>query len=423
MSKIYRKVALERLSSPEQLDQLMQVTNPRGWLALAALLALLVLAVLWGFLGAIPTEGLGRGILLRSGGVTELVAAGSGQVEAVLAKVGDSIEAGQIVARVRQEGLSRQVDDMEAKKRELASEFQALERYTTKQKRMAAANLDQTRANLERSIATRERQIGLLEARIVVQGDLLADGLITEQALLAVDQELNTVRDQLAADRIAKDGLDLQRLEAEQAIDQQLDVRRGVLRDLELQLRELRGNLSENVQIVAPFGGRVLELLVDQGAVVSPGTPVLSMEIASEELLAVVFVKAEQGKQIRVGMEARVVPSTVQREEHGFMLGTVIRVAEFPSTARGMQRLLANQELVTDLMAEGPPVQVDVALTRDATTPSGYRWSSSRGPALEITSGTLADGSVIMRKDRPIALVIPRLRGRLGEPGAEEQAP
>ena len=38
---IFRKVALERLSSPEQLDQLMQVTSPKGWLALAGLGALL----------------------------------------------------------------------------------------------------------------------------------------------------------------------------------------------------------------------------------------------------------------------------------------------------------------------------------------------------------------------------------------------
>ena len=34
---IFRKVALERLSSPEQLDQLLQVTDPKGWMALGAL--------------------------------------------------------------------------------------------------------------------------------------------------------------------------------------------------------------------------------------------------------------------------------------------------------------------------------------------------------------------------------------------------
>ena len=34
--RLFRKVALERLSSPERLDELMQLTTPGGWLALVA---------------------------------------------------------------------------------------------------------------------------------------------------------------------------------------------------------------------------------------------------------------------------------------------------------------------------------------------------------------------------------------------------
>jgi len=247
-----------------------------------------------------------------------------------------------------------------------------------------------------------------------VQKELLADGLITQQTLLATEEELNTARDLLAARRLELNGLELQRLEGEQQLDQQLETRRAVQRDLELALRELRSSLGENVHIVSPEAGRVLELLVDRGAVVSPGTPVLSMEIVSEELVAVIFVPAALGKQVRRGMEARVVPSTVKREECGYMLGEVTGVAEFPATARGMQRLLANEGLVSDLLEQGPPIQVDVALGRDPSTPSGYRWSSSLGPDTEISSGTLAAGSIIVREDRPIALALPQLRDRLG---------
>jgi HlyD family secretion protein len=65
-------------------------------------------------------------------------------------------------------------------------------------------------------------------------------------------------------------------------------------------------------------------------------------------------------------------------------------------------------------MAGGPLIQVDVALEHDPATPTGYRWSSSRGPNLEISSGTLTSGGVIVKKDRPISLVIPTLREKLG---------
>ena len=54
--QIFRKVALERLSSPEQLDLVMQVTSPRSWIALSAVGLLLVTLVIWGILGSIPEK-------------------------------------------------------------------------------------------------------------------------------------------------------------------------------------------------------------------------------------------------------------------------------------------------------------------------------------------------------------------------------
>lgn len=411
---VFRKVSLERLSSPEQLDQLMQVTNPRGWLALGALVALLIAALVWGIFGSIPTEAFGEGILLRRGGVSDLVTTGSGQVQEVLVAVGDVIDKGQVVATIRQDSLLRQIDDAEARKTALEAEYQDLIDYAEEQKRLSAGNLAQQRANLERSIETLERNLEILEERIAAQRDLLADGLITQQTLLTTEQEFNTTRDQIASQRLEASGLELRRLEAEQQLDQQIEARQGELRDLDLELRELRASLEENVNVISADSGRVLELMVDRGDVVSPGTAILSMEVSSEELMAVVYVPAELGKQVQPGMEVRVSPSNVKREEYGYMLGEVTWAAEFPSTSRGMRRLLGNEELVSKLMQEGPPIQVDVALDRDPTTPTGYRWSSSIGPDLEISSGTLTTGSIIVREDRPIALVIPKIREQLG---------
>jgi hypothetical protein len=51
--KLFRKAALEKLSSPEELDQLMQVTTPKGWVALVALIGFLGAAVMIGIFGVI----------------------------------------------------------------------------------------------------------------------------------------------------------------------------------------------------------------------------------------------------------------------------------------------------------------------------------------------------------------------------------
>jgi HlyD family secretion protein len=411
---IFRKVALERLSSPEQLDQLVQVTDPRGWLALTGLSALLLAALGWGIWGSIPSQAHGEGILLRQGGVSDLVAAANGQVTEILVGVGDVIEKGQPVARIRQDTLNRQIRDNQAKEAALQTEYLTLQRSSDVQKRLRARDLAQQKANLEHSIDALEKDVALLQERIAAEKSLLDDGLITKQAFLSTQQDLNARRDQLAQQRLDLNGLELRRLEADQQLDQQLEARQATLRDLEIQIRELSAQLKENVNVLSPFSGRVLEVLTDRGGVVTPGTPVLSVEVLSEDLMAVLFVPASAGKKVQRGMAVQVSPSTVKREEYGSMLGRVAWVAEFPSSARGMTRLLGNEALVTRLMIEGPPIQVNVALTRNPATPTGYSWSSSRGPSLKISSGTLAAGDVVVQKDRPIALVIPTLREKLG---------
>ncbi len=63
-SNIFRKEALERLSSPEQLDQLMQIVTPRSWLPLVVLGGLMSVGVVWSFVGKIPVTTTGRGVIV-----------------------------------------------------------------------------------------------------------------------------------------------------------------------------------------------------------------------------------------------------------------------------------------------------------------------------------------------------------------------
>jgi HlyD family secretion protein len=411
---IFRKVALERLSSPEQLDQLLQVTNPQGWMALGALGLILLTSIGWGVFGSIPTEASGEGILLGRQGVANIVAPENGQLEELVVAVGDFIEKGQVVARIRQEDLSRQVQQSREKLADARRQFEELQRFAGAQKELKGRELSQKRANLERTIEAAEREIKNLEDRIAADQALLADGLVTKQTVLASEQSLNQARERLNSARLERDGLGLQQLESKQQLDQQIEASKGLIRDLELELREREARLGEAAKVTAPSAGRVLELLVAQGDVVTPGTPILNLEVPSKDLMAVLFIPAAAGKKVHRGMAARITPSTVKREEYGFIRGRVVEVAEFPSTQRGMVRTLGNEALVQKLMTEGPPIQIRIALDPDPATPTGYRWSSSTGPSVRISSGTLAGGSVVVREERPLSLVLPKVREKLG---------
>ena len=70
--KLFREKSLEAVESPESLNDYMRVTSPGIWLVLAAVIALLVGAVLWGIFGRIDTT-LGVAIDAQADGCVCLV--------------------------------------------------------------------------------------------------------------------------------------------------------------------------------------------------------------------------------------------------------------------------------------------------------------------------------------------------------------
>ena len=58
--KIFRETALQRLSSPEQLDRLIHVTSPKTWVAVVTGLSLIAGAVVWEIVGTVPLRVPGR---------------------------------------------------------------------------------------------------------------------------------------------------------------------------------------------------------------------------------------------------------------------------------------------------------------------------------------------------------------------------
>ena len=63
---IFRKVSLDRLSSPEQLDTLLRITRPHAWLALVALAVLLGVGLFWSVTARLPIEMSAPALLVQS---------------------------------------------------------------------------------------------------------------------------------------------------------------------------------------------------------------------------------------------------------------------------------------------------------------------------------------------------------------------
>lgn len=416
-SPVFRKVSLERLSSPEQLDQLMTVTDPKGWIVLGAFGAVLLTAIVWGFAGSIPQNVGGTGILVRSGGVFEVIALSSGRVNDLAVEVGDEVTEGQVVARLAQPELADQLREAKAVLAALQREHAEIVAYGSKDVALQTRLLAQQRQTVEQAIAAAEQSTRWHEEKIGIQEKLVQEGLLTKQTLLNTRQQLDDARQRVSDGRsqlaqIAVKELDLRNRRAEEVrasqskIDQQ-----------QRAIAALGGGVQANTEIVAQQTGRILEILTEQGNVVSKGEPILTLDMLGrtvKDLEAVIFVPSIYGKQIKVGMQALIAPSTVKQEEFGLMLARVTYVSDFPASPRGMRRVLKNDKLVAALAGGDAPYEVHADLLIDAHTASKYKWTSSLGPPQRIQSGTLATAQITVDTRRPIEMVLPLLREYTG---------
>jgi HlyD family secretion protein len=414
---VVRKISLDRLASPEQLDQLMQVTTPKGWVALLALSALLLTAVVWGCVGRIPETVHGQGMLVKSGGVLQVVPSAGGRVTDIAVSVGDMVSAGQIVARVAQPELTDQLNQALAKLADLRAERESSLAFGRRDLALQNAALAQQRSAAEQSVATAEESQRWLEQKIVEQEKLAKQGLITKQTLLATREQFNAALQRASAGRSELAQIRVRMLALVNEHDGDRDEARLRIEDAEHEVARLERELAERSEVTTPYTGRVLELMTEQGDMVASGEPILSLDLAGrsvKKLMAVLYVPSIEGKRVRPGMLVRIAPSTVKQEEYGMMLGRVTYVSDFPATTKGMSRVLKNDQLVSVLSGSGAPYEVHADLTVAPETVSRYKWSSSDGPPLTIQSGTLATASIEVRAERPIGMVIPLFRKYTG---------
>jgi HlyD family secretion protein len=408
---MYRKVALDRLASPDDLDRMLTITSARQWLILAGLLGFVSTVLVWSFVARVPTKASGVGLVIGEGGVVNIVTTGTGIITNFKLKIGDNVHAGEVVATIAQPEIVvaiQQANNRLAEARVDAAQSLHVQGEST---RLQIAALDRQRATIESDIKQDESLVKLDRDQIPVEQKLVDDGLSTKQQLIAAQQKLVQVQADEDRSKALLVGVDAQRyaLESQPASNRRDALSR--IDELERQLQMLQQQLQNSTRVVSPFNGEVVELKVYEGATAVAGTPVLSLQPDIRQLEVVAFVPTEVAKSVFPGMAAQVSPSTVKREEYGYMRGKVTYVSDFPTTTEAAMRTFENDSLVSAFKS-GVVNEVRVSLTTSSNA-SGYEWSSVKSPKHAITSGTLCSLEIITEERPPIELVMPFLKAFL----------
>ncbi len=89
-----------KLATPEELDKLLTVTNPKGWIALIGLTAIIVAITFWAIFGSLVTTLPTKGVLVRQAGIQEILSESAGRVTEINVRAGDKVVVGQPLVRI-----------------------------------------------------------------------------------------------------------------------------------------------------------------------------------------------------------------------------------------------------------------------------------------------------------------------------------
>ena len=153
----------------------------------------------------------------------------------------------------------------------------------------------------------------------------------------------------------------------------------------------------------------MIEVKVGPGDVVAPGSALatIARNDRSGETIALLYVPAGEGRRIQPGMRAELLPDTVEREVHGTIVGRVLSVSPLPATREGMRRILRTTSSSTSCCSAAPSPRCRWRSSAIRATPTGLRWSTSRGPEGGVGIGTLTGARIVIDRRRVLDWLLP----------------
>ncbi|NEO76865.1 MAG: NHLP bacteriocin system secretion protein [Moorea sp. SIO4G3] len=467
---IFRQQALNRLSDPEQLDRLMPVVSPVDWLPLGGLAIFGLIGVLWSIVGTIPITVTGKGVLINPRRVVQLQSPISGQLESLRIRTGQCVKKDDILGIINPSDLKQQLQQerdklaqlkqqiakttllrqqrtelettaITAERTSLQQRLRDTETLTPRLQDQGLTSILSQRRSLQQQLKDAEELTPILQQRLAKQRDLQQQGAISSERVLQAEQDYREIRQTISEIQAQLQQLQVQETELQQnylentntitqikAELETLDTRskqleqdnleatnteNNQIQEIQQAIARLQKEVADNSIIKSLHTGCILEITATVGEYLNPGNALGTLQTPGKasDMMSVTYFAVEDGKKIQPGMGILITPDTVKRTRYGGIVGKITEVSPFSVTSAGASSVIGNPEVVQKLMGEeGGKIEAIAKLQLDSKTPSGYQWSSSLGPQLEISPGTTTTVRVTVEERKPITWVLPILR-------------
>jgi len=414
---VNRNPSLERLISPDRTDVLPSVNHPPKGLFVAGGLILLLLSCVWLVAGVVDTRVSGRCLLLAPQGVDNISSAVDGRAEDIRIRPGDTVTAGQLLATVARPEFDTRLQKAEARLAELRRRSERVAPMIAHSLALGRANTASeqgTVAERLRTVAERQR---LAAQRLQAQQKLFDQGLSTRQAMLSAQDAVDKLAIEAAALRSRASQLDFTEQEEQRKLHEEGSQLSLQVAEAEREVNLLHSQRDTLMQIHAPHAGTVIEVKTRNGQALAAGGDIASIERTSSgairpPLVALIYVKAADGKLLQNGMSAEITPTNVKRQEFGFIRANIGAISAFPASREAINQRLNNPDVVKELAGDGVSTQVQATLVRRED--GNYAWSGAARQPPEVRSGSMCSAEVVVREQHPIDFIWPLLKKLTG---------
>ena len=384
------------------------------------------LTAAWALFWPVPTEVIGRGVVIVPGGASVIDARAEGQILELPVAVGQEVRRGQPLVRLYLPALDQQLRRQEKDLAELVRINDALNRRDAARLESARRVRDTTLAKLEDDRKRFDRLRRVYDQKVAdfrhlarreVVAPLAQEVVATEDRALQLDTEVAElhIREQQAVN-------DWEGVQLEIATEAQR--RRYRIDEGRRNLKVTQARLAYESTRTAERDGRLLDLQVVRGQTVRPGERLGTLSGGDgQPLQAVAYFAPADARRLKPGLAMEVVPDWKERGRFGGIQGRVTRVSLLPATREDVNTTLGNPQLAEALVRRGPVMRTTIDLLPAADAPDGgqedsatrYRWTLSRGSSVfPIREGLTLQAHGYVEWRTPASYVLPLLRDLTG---------
>lgn len=428
--------------------------------ALLPITTLAGVAVLWSFFGKIPIEVDGRAVLIAPRSNVEFQTISSGPILKIQVKPGDTVKVGQVLAILDTPELRADLESKQQKLIQLRNENTAITAIQNQRTRLKQNTLQTQRQavpdqfeSIQAQVTANQRQRQayvqriaqlssinkLIAARLKAYNKLSAEGAIAplnvnfvqiiqaEQnnqneitSLKAKIEDIDSTMKALQAKAIdlKAQTIDLANQSSQLSLDdlEANTQRRNDITDLEREIADSRVKIQTESRVVSTREGRVIDIAVNRGQVVTTGTTLGTIQVnpSKNQTAGLAFFKVGDADRIAPGMEMEITPGIQSRQQIGAIIAEVTSVSAATVTPQQISSIVGNDQLAKELLVDTPSVLVEAKLRLNPKTISGYEWTLGQGPPQKIPESATATARVTVEERSLVSYITPLLRQLTG---------